>query len=108
MQSVLLRFHCSHRHNLHSLLAFLSSSLPLPLQAYLEPTTTVGPSPDEIISPFILAFDPAPAPSVAASVRSRPAATSGGKKKAAVAKLRGQGSSLMDEKEEWESVAAEQ
>jgi len=107
MQSVSLRFHCSHRHNLHSLLLFLSSSLPFPLQAYLEPTTTVGPSPDEIISPFILAFDPAPAP-VAASVRSRSAATSGGKKKAAAAKLRGQGSSLMDEKEEWKSVAAEQ
>ncbi len=27
-------------------------------RAYLEPTTKIGPSPDEIISPVILAFDP--------------------------------------------------
>lgn len=31
-------------------------------QAYLEMQTTVGPSPDEVISPFILAFDPAADP----------------------------------------------
>lgn len=78
-------------------------------RAYLEPTTTIGPSPDEVISPFILAFDPAPAPFPGGSVRSRPAATSGGKKKAAEAKLRGQGSSsLVDEEEARIIVAAEQ
>lgn len=27
-------------------------------RAYLEPTTRIGPSPEEIISPVILAFDP--------------------------------------------------
>lgn len=62
-------------------------------RAYLETTTTVGPSPDEIISPFILAFDPIPALSRQGK---QPA---GEENKAATAKLRGQGSSMMDKKE---------
>lgn len=62
-------------------------------QAYLETTTTVGPSPDEIISPFILAFDPIPA------ISRQGKQPAGEENKAATAKLRGQGSSMMDKKE---------
>lgn len=31
-------------------------------RAYLEPTTMIGPSPDEIIPPVVLAFDPVDEP----------------------------------------------
>lgn len=53
----------------------------------------MGPSPDEIISPFILAFDPIPA------ISRQGKQPAGEENKAATAKLRGQGSSMMDKKE---------
>ncbi len=56
-------------------------------RAYLEPETTIGPSPDEMISPVVLAFDPI---GVAMKKAVQEKGPRRGKKAVAAAKLRGQ------------------